>query len=378
MKGGLGTYSEISRNKEKMKDVNKDQYFDVYGPEMTDWSTPYTPEEEIDLDIGCIKKSIENDYQEEFALNPSRGYISGHEIGDYTTNKYGPAVFSNINSQTALEGMDDISSEEFWYNNPNELVDCNKLLHVIPQRYYTIEENMNAIARFGIIFAIFMAFYKKNIKYLLLLVLVLIFTIYLYVNKINSMDAFSGLFYRQNPKKKEIIVHQFVEDEPMIDTTDVEIVNNEIIDEEDPEVVDNYFKKPKRNIESFYAATQNGYSENTVYNKGHKNEYAPYGKHQLSLDSDYVCANNSQNETTGGYDWIKQSSQADFRSNSRLLKTPQSTKEKMFTDITQSYGREIADRNSYIATHPRDFINTNMDEFLYGKNLDRRLYYGRR
>ena len=51
---------------------------------------------------------------------------------------------------------------------------------------------------------------------------------------------------------------------------------------------------------------------------------------------------------------------------------------RLFKDISDVYGEEIATRNSYIPNHPRDFINTNFDEFLYGKNLDRKLYYGRR
>ena len=103
------------------------------------------------------------------------------------------------------------------------------------------------------------------------------------------------------------------------------------------------------------------------------------GDIEVPVNTDQVCSIRYCNPTSGAYNWIRQSDHADFRSNNRLVnnKTPNNVMLKLMADLNDAYGMEIAARNSYIPVHKRDIVNTDMPRFLYGENLDRRMYTGR-
>lgn len=297
-KGGYGTYCELSEINRKNKDTKPNDFHDVYGSEMTDWNDVYDGEKSPT--IACLEKSINDDLIQDMQ------------------NEFPVEHFSN--------------ASEFWYEEPSELLNQNKIFQVLPQKEYSYEQNLNAIARLGIYLSLIFAYKYDDLRYLLLILVFLFITLFAYINNITSIKEFLQVCI------------------------------------------------PKPNKENFISYIKNkNYSTDIAYSNAKKlithkdtiNRYNPE-----SRDNE-KCANSSQNETTGGYDWLKQSSHADFRSNSRLMNTNSTMRQKLFGDVNDNYGKEIADRNSYIAVHPRDYINTNFAEFLYGKNLDRRLYYSK-
>lgn len=301
MKGsGYGNYAELSNIK---KNMNPDDYHDVYDDSFTDWTTLYNSDSEINID--CIKNSLKEEPKKE---EPKK-----------------------------KESFDD-DDDKFWSENPSILFRGDKILTIIPNCDMSKTEYYNTIMRLCVYGSIVLAYCKDDVKYLLLIIAAMLITIFLHANDVQNL---SDLFAIINGKKKK---------------------------------------------EKFYGLKANSaYSENTVYNDDMNKTMLSKldgieGTQHIPINSDVVCSTKSLNNTTGGYNWIDEDSHASFRGNSRFLnkKTSNPVMNRLFKDIADVYGEEIAARNSYVPNHPRDFINTNFDEFLYGKNLDRKLYYGRR
>lgn len=315
IKGGYGCYADL---KETRKPVDKDNYHDVYAENLTDWDDAYGYENDIDID--CIKKSL--DYRQA-----------------QTDGTAAPAPQTASAPETASEAFWNMdSSNEFWYYDPSVLWDNMQLF---PNKKSSFAENLNSLVRIGIIGSAAMAYWNGDSKYLLIGIAILILSVFFFMNDIHSLKELIDYF--QGEKK----------------------------------TTESYCNGPKCNQE---ISERNVYWRNRDPNMIWKKMEDKEGLHRYRINDDMLCAARSENDTTGGYDWIKQSSHAEFRGNSRLVdqNTSPEVMQKISGDLADNYGKEIAGRNSYIAVHPRDFINTNPEEFFFGKNLDRRLYYGRR
>jgi len=318
-RSGYGSYAEISDIK---NNANPDDYHDVYDENFTDWSTMYDGDSEINID--CIKKNLKDSP----IVNQAEKATSG----------------------TSKESFGDDNS--FWYDNPSVLLRGDKLLTVIPHRDMSRNEYYNTIMRLGIYGSVVLAYAYNNIQYLLLIIAIMFITIFLYTNNVKSINDFMniacGKKFVVDHKKKDL-------DEPFCTENCNQHFSEDTIYNKDASV-----KRGRDNLVRKFETRKGGYN--------------------LRVKDDLVCAAKSNNESTGGYDWIRQASHAEFRGNSRLIdkNTNNPTMRRLFSDLSDAYGQELAARNSYIPNHPRDYINTNFDEFLYGKNLDRHLYYGRR
>lgn len=320
--GGCGTYSEINRVKDKMKDVKSKDYFDVLPEDYTNWDMPSNNDNGSisPIDLDCLKKSIDEDYHREFNRGPEK----------YQFN----------------EAYRDMLKSRFWYDDPAELIDGKKVFNVLPSKEMSYVDNLNAIARLGLYIGVIMIISYHDWRYAILIAVVLMLTVYLFMNKIHSPKEFMDSLFGIQKKRTE-------------DFKNISERRNAFV----PDMIvsdDTIYRKDG-------ASTKKQRLDGLETVKG---RYA-----FIKDDVDMVCAGKSQNESTGGYDWIKESSHADFMSNNRLLtKASPEMKKKIFSNYDEAYGREIADRNSFIAVHPRDYINTAFENVLYGKNLDRRLY----
>lgn len=312
-RGGYGNYAELNQIRHQ---ENPDNYFNIYNEDFTDWDNPYDVRQtDSNLDIDCIKSKMQSAVPGKIEVSEAVG--------------------------TVKEPFD---NEEFWYNDPGQLIRKDRICVFIPQPNMSKNAYLNAIARLGIYSSILIALLYNNHKYLLIIALVLLLTIFLHNNYVTEgmSSSFScppghvyGSAWEQYPK----------------------------------------CGKNQPNLNPYSAAYPN-----SVKKKGLIKDYiTEKGDIEVPVNTDEVCSIRYCNPTTGGYNWIKQSDHADYRGNSRLVnnKTSNRTMLKLMTDLNDAYGKEIAARNSYIANHARDVVNTDMPRFLFGQNLDRRMYYGR-
>jgi len=82
--------------------------------------------------------------------------------------------------------------DDFWYNNINILFNENKIFEVIPCKQFTLNRKLNTIVRLSIYFCIIMFLINKNINILFILLLIMLFTIYIFKNKSTFSNAFSN------------------------------------------------------------------------------------------------------------------------------------------------------------------------------------------
>ena len=72
------------------------------------------------------------------------------------------------------------SVDKFWYDAPNILYQKDKFANFVPIPEHSYEEKLNAIARFGIYIGIILAILKQNANYLLIPIIALGFTYFIY------------------------------------------------------------------------------------------------------------------------------------------------------------------------------------------------------
>lgn len=310
--GGYGNYAELSQIRHR---ENPDNYFDVFNEDFTDWGSPYDiGETDSNLDIECIKSKVK-------ASVPGKVEVS-EAIGTV------PEPFSN---------------EKFWYDNPFELIRKDRICVFIPQPDMSKNEYLNAIVRLGIYASILIALLYNNHKYLLIIALVLLLTIFLHNN---YSEGFSSSYSCPAGHVKGSSWEQY--------------------------------NKCGNNEPNLHPYSQ-AYPD-SLKKKGLLKDYiTKKGDIKVPVNTDQVCSIRYCNPTTAGYNWVLASDHADFRGNSRLVnnKTDNNTMIKLMTDLNDAYGKEIAARNSYIPVHARDVVNTDMPRLLFGSNLDRRLYSSR-
>jgi hypothetical protein len=378
--GGYGQYAELSQIR---TNIEPDSFHDVYGKDLTDWSSAYDKNDK-DINIDCVMNNLQK-------IQP----LTEEQHNDNQSNMI--EQYTNIinnDSEQDLCNLDINNNEEFWYFNPGDLIRSDRIFHIIPSTKQTYDEYFNSLTRLGIGVSVILALLYKDCRYLLLIIALLIIIVFLYINHIQTPHDFVSWLHGDNDNYKqnyEMNINGLTSSIKDAQLKKKECyINKNYMNNKDQNIKSHSFKTfDKNKIDNFCVYGKcddsNRPTENTIYAKKHlkKGPRASYesikGTYNLRLNPDMVCADLSQNDSTGGYDWIKQSAHADYRGNSRFLnnKTKNSTMKKLMLDLNNAYGQEIAERNSFIPVHPRDIINTNFDEFLYGKNLDRRLYYSR-
>jgi hypothetical protein len=254
-------------------------------------------------------------------------------------------------------------NEEFWYNNPLELIRKDRICSFIPQPGMTPNEYLNSIARLGIYSTLILALLYNNHKYLVIIAIVLLITIFLH-NKYTH----EGMSNPHHPPFD--VLHQQKEGMSTSYNCAPGYQRGSIHND-----------KPQCGAQHPMLNPYSDVYKDNVKKKGLTKTYpTDRGDIIIPVEGDQVCSLRYTNETTGGYNWISQSDHADFRGNSRLVnnKTPNETMLKMTADISDAFGKELASRNSYIPVHARDIVNNDFEHVLYGRNLDRRMYFGRR
>jgi hypothetical protein len=264
---------------------------------------------------------------------------------------------NGIGTRTYMESMDNTSSK-FWANDINSLFKIKSLKDLIPTKGGTQEEQLNIIMKLGLIISIILCLVYWDRRYILIAVLTAIITMFMYANGISI-----------NSTVQEIIeskpIQKIIESKPIqkiMKSTPEQ--NNDMIDNALKELEKKKRRTAKASSYDYYTMDIDKYAKvrnNILPHKGME---------------DRIQANNSQNDTTGGYDWVSASSHVNFnKSNDRLLNVRPEYQKKMFTELNDAVGREVAQRNMTIPTHHRDVVNINPAEFWCGKNMDRHLYY---
>ena len=70
--------------------------------------------------------------------------------------------------------------ERFWFNHYNSLFNKNNFLNIIPYNHMNINSKLNAIFRLSIYFSILMFIFKKDYRYLSIIIIIGILTVIIY------------------------------------------------------------------------------------------------------------------------------------------------------------------------------------------------------
>lgn len=71
-------------------------------------------------------------------------------------------------------------TSNFWYNNPNILIEKNELFDIIPYGNYSFEKKLNSISRLVIILSFLGFFITFSTKYLFIGIITLVFIVFIY------------------------------------------------------------------------------------------------------------------------------------------------------------------------------------------------------
>lgn len=368
------------------------KYYELKKPKK--FADPY--------DIVDVLPKEYNNLKDHYSGVPSADVPTGY---NYSYNPYTEVDNANVDSGCIgkmpigmpeyLENLESAGSGRVWFTDFSELFDSQKFGKIVPRTSDTEEEQLNALMRLGIYISILMAFYKNKLKYLMLILIFAIGTLYMYINKIKVSDIISyfvGVFYNVTElvSRRNILpgIQQQPQMQPQMQQPQPQPQPQP--QEPQPQMQSQIQQQPQPGSQSRQAKLAQLVNKTYTKLMAPDKEPKPYdyylqtvdkyakvkqaeGARQKSLKYDMICAHASENETTGGYDWIHQNEHADYRSNGRLMNT--AMRNKLFTDINTAYGAEIASRNSYPACHSRDYTNTDLGNFLYGDNMDRNLYY---
>ena len=349
-------------------------YHNVYPTEYTDLTDLY--DGNITKDNYSIKKPIQD-----FNLDAE------------CIDKYPPyglrGRLNGIGTRVYMETMKNIGSEKIWINDPMTLFKINGINDIFPKKGQTKIEQLNNLMKMGLYTSIIFMLVNWDRKYILIAVIVAIVTLFLNANNIsmfpenkrkNNKDSKidnvnTNINQNNNPDINRDINSDINADinADIKNDANINIGAKKSISGEENALIENTLKeieKEKRRKTrpspiDYYATEVDKYTKI-------RGKILPYRKEQI----DKIVGNKSQNETSAGYDWVKASSHVDYRlSNNNLQRVNPIFREKMYSDVNEASGREMAERNTLIPAHARDVTNINPAELFYGKNLDRKLYY---
>lgn len=98
--------------------------------------------------------------------------------------------------------MNDSTKEVFWYNDITVLFNKNNLIKFFPVKGHTLEQQVNAIMRFGIYVSILLTVYYNDYIYLYFAIAMAFLSYYIYINN-PSLLNFNMV--NQQEQKEEIV-----------------------------------------------------------------------------------------------------------------------------------------------------------------------------
>jgi hypothetical protein len=81
-----------------------------------------------------------------------------------------------------------IKTDKIWYNDFSVLFRTDRLIEFFPNKVQTLEERMNSVVRMGIYSSILTSTYKRNLSYLLWIIVVFVITYFIYKSYSNKEE----------------------------------------------------------------------------------------------------------------------------------------------------------------------------------------------
>lgn len=190
----------------------------------------------------------------------------------------------------------------FWYNDVTVLYSDDKLTDFFPKKEDNLTDNLNSIMRFGIYVCILISVYYKDIKYLYLISVFAVLTIYVYNQNESKTEGYANIYdFLSDNKKKDLDLppkkcRKPTEDNPYMNFTMADYLdtdaNGTIKKKDDPCITE-----PEKVKEMYYR----GSTDEKGVRKAHENKVfsnfdsdqrfhsIPQHDHQLFMD--YVYKN---------------------------------------------------------------------------------------
>lgn len=139
-------------------------------------------------------------------------------------------------------------SDPFWYNDLSILINSHRLTEFFPDNKLSLYENLNAITRMGLYISILLTLYTKNIRWINIFIIILLFTYYLYssksgnVNENISMKVSNNVLANPYNKQESVTKINTIEKFES-NNIDSEILDSELINSQLASVNDNIYAK---------------------------------------------------------------------------------------------------------------------------------------
>lgn len=377
-------YTDLRELRKNTSKIDKFKFHDVLPSDFTDFTSAYNP----DVPMSTERKALDYNLNSE-CIDKYPPYNLINKLNGIGTRTYMESMKNTNEDLQDLENenRNSLMKKKFWFNNPKLLFKISNIKDLIPGDEQTKAERINSLMKFGLYTSIIMTIVFMDSKYILIAVVFAIITIILSFLSIGNIkisfntnedppnEIIQKSQYQQNqqiPQQNQIPQQkQIPQQNQMQQPIQTEIEGQNLTAGEEL-LIENILKEneKKKMRESKPAAYDYYKMELDKYAKV-RNNILPYNQEEI----DKIKINDSQNDTSAGYDWLKASSHVNYRLSNNRFKGGKIEREKIFTDLNEAVGREIAERNTVIPAHARDVININPAEFLYGKNLDRKLYY---
>jgi hypothetical protein len=99
------------------------------------------------------------------------------------------------------------TNDNFWLDEPGILFNSNRIDEFFPRNDMSEVEQLNATVRLSIYISLVLAIYKKNINYLYIAIIALLFTYVLYKNSLNKKEHFKNLEKIHDMEKEPTIIY---------------------------------------------------------------------------------------------------------------------------------------------------------------------------
>lgn len=117
------------------------------------------------------------------------------------------------------------TQDPFWFSSPAILVDRNRLDEFFPRTDMTEVEQLNATVRLAIYASLAMVLYSKNLNYLYIAIIAMLFTYVLYTNSNKKKEYFSNLEKLDQIEKEKVIVYP-TQNNPFMNVLPTDYIEN--------------------------------------------------------------------------------------------------------------------------------------------------------
>ena len=136
---------------------------------------------------------------------------SNVKIDNNSNNKDNDLNNSNLNNQNNDLNKKDVNHNKFWYEDISVFFDVNKLLKFFPTPDMNLAEKLNSICRLAIYIGLALFLFNEKSVYLLLIILVLVATYYIYYNKLNIIEKLSNdNIFRKSTKNNPMMNYNII------------------------------------------------------------------------------------------------------------------------------------------------------------------------